>query len=118
MYVRVLVSYRTEEKDPNRTRLTVGGDRVKYPGYCGMPTVSPLTVKLLLNIMISTPGYIYMTLDTKDVYLNNTMKQSKYMRLKLSNLPEDFIKQYKLTAKTTKDGYVYIEIFKGMYGLT
>ena len=37
--------------------------------------------------------------------------------MKLSNLPKDFIKQYKLAAKTTKDGYVYIKICKGMYVL-
>ena len=39
------------------------------------------------------------------------------MRLKLSDLTEDFIKQYQITVKNTKDGYVYIKICKGMYGL-
>ena len=48
-----------------------------------------------------------MTLDIKDFYLNTPMKRSEYMRLKLSNLPKYFIKQYKLNAKTTKDGYVH-----------
>ena len=37
------------------------------------------------------------------------------MRMKLSNLPEDFLKKYKLTAKTTKDVYSYIKMCKGMY---
>ena len=36
------------------------------------------------------------------------MKWSDYMRLKLRNVPEDFINQYKITAKTTRDGYVHI----------
>ena len=45
------------------------------------------------------------------------MKWIEYMRLKLGDLPENFIKQYTLTAKTTKDGYVYIKICKGMYVL-
>ena len=31
-YVRIVVSYRPEKSDPNRTRLMVGGDRVNYPG--------------------------------------------------------------------------------------
>ena len=93
MYVRVLVSYRTEEKDPNRTRLTVGGDIVHYTEDCRTPTVDLLKVKLLLNSVISTPGSRYMTLEIKDFYLNTPMKQSDYMRLKLSDLPEDFIKQ-------------------------
>ena len=45
------------------------------------------------------------------------MKQIEYMHLKLSNLPKDFIQQYKISIKNTKDGYVYIKICKGMYGL-
>ena len=44
------------------------------------------------------------------------MKRSEYMRQKLSDLPKYFIKQLKLTSKTTKDGYVYIQICKGMCG--
>ena len=52
-YGRVLLGYRPENSDPYRTRLAVGGDRVNYPGYCGIPTVSLTTVKLLLNSIIS-----------------------------------------------------------------
>ena len=116
-YSSVLVSYGPENKDPNITRLPVGGDRVQYPRYCGTPTVSLLTVKLLLNIIISTPRDRYMTFDIEDFYPNKPMKQSEYMRLTLSNLPEDFTKQYKIIAKTSNDSYVYIKICKGMYGL-
>ena len=39
------------------------------------------------------------------------------MRLKLEDLPKDFIEEYKLRDKVSKDRYVYVEIFKGMYGL-
>ena len=58
-----------------------------------------------------------MTFDIKDFYLNMTMKLNDYMTIKLSDVPEEFIKQYKLAAKTIKEGYVYIQTFKGMYGL-
>ena len=37
-YSRVCVNYRPEKADPNRTRLTVGGNRITYPGDCGTPT--------------------------------------------------------------------------------
>ena len=37
------------------------------------------------------------------------------MKLKLSNLPADFFKHYNLNAKVTKDGYVFVEIGKGVY---
>ena len=39
------------------------------------------------------------------------------MRLKIAELPQDFIDEYKLQDKKTKDGYVYLEIRKFMYGL-
>ena len=39
------------------------------------------------------------------------------MRLKLEDLSEEFIEEHKLRDKVTKDRYVYVEIFKGMYGL-
>jgi len=45
------------------------------------------------------------------------MSRYEYMCLKLRYLPKDFVEQYNLTSKVTKDGYVYIEIRRGMYGL-
>ncbi len=45
------------------------------------------------------------------------MSQYKYMRLKLSDMPEDIIEHYKLCDIATPDGYVYCEIQQGMYSL-
>ena len=44
------------------------------------------------------------------------MTRFEYMQLKLSDLPDDVVRHYKLSAKGTKDGYVYVEIWQGMYG--
>ncbi len=38
-YGRICANYRPEKADPNRSRLTVGGDRLNVPGDCGTPTV-------------------------------------------------------------------------------
>ena len=76
-----------------------------------------LTVKLLLNSVISTKGARFMTIDIKDFYLNTPMKRFEYMRLKMKELPQDFIDEYNLQDKATPDGYVHLEIRKGMYGL-
>ena len=46
-YGRVVVSYIPEKKEPNRTRLTVGGCILHYPGDCGTPTVDLNTVNPL-----------------------------------------------------------------------
>ena len=116
-YGRVVIDYRPEKSDPYRTRLTVGGDKINYPGDCGTPTVDLLTVKLLLNSVISTAGAKFMTIDIKDFYLNTPMARYEYMRLKLSDLPEDIVEHYRLAEKVATDGYVYVEIRRGMYGL-
>ena len=116
-YGRIVVSFRPEKKDPNRVRLTVGGDRIHYPDDCGTPTAGMLTVKLLLNSVISTKNARFMTIDIKDFYLNTPMKRFEYMRLKMSEIPQDFIDEYNLQDKVTADGYVHLEIRKGMYGL-
>ena len=39
------------------------------------------------------------------------------MRLKLEDHPENFIEEYKLRDRVTKDGYFYVKIREGMYGL-
>ena len=117
-YGRIDVSYQPEKQDPNQVRLTIGGDRVNYPGNCDTPTMNMLIIKLLLNSVISTPGEKNMSIDIKDFYLNTPMLRYEYMQLKLEYLPKDFIEEYNLLRdKVTKDGYVYAKIRKGMYGL-
>jgi hypothetical protein len=44
-YGRVCVSYHPKKDDPNRTRLTVGGNRVNFPRDYGTTTVDMVTVK-------------------------------------------------------------------------
>ena len=86
-YERIVVDYRPDKANPYCTRLTVGGGRVNYPGDCGTPTLELITVKLLLNSIVSTLNEKFITIDIKYFYLNTPMAQSEYMRLKLSNLP-------------------------------
>ena len=116
-YGRVVVKYRPEKGDPYRTRLIVGGNLIVYPGDCGTPTVDLLTVKLILNSVISTPNAKFMTIDIKDFYLNTHMDRFEYMKLKLRNLSEYFFKLYNLASKVDKNGFIYLEIRRGMYGL-
>jgi hypothetical protein len=65
-YGLITCSIRPEKVDePNQTRLVVGGDRVHYPFDVGTPTANLLTVKLLINSVISTPGAIFFMMDIK-----------------------------------------------------
>ena len=54
-----------KKEEKNRTRLTVSGDQIIYPGNYATLVADLLTVKILLNSVISTDGAKCMTLDTK-----------------------------------------------------
>ncbi len=104
-------------EENKRTRLMAGGDRINYPGDTGTPTTDMTLFKMIINSVISTKGARCIMIDLKDFYLNTPMERPEYMRLKLSDIPEEIIVQYKLRDITAPEGYVYSEIMKGMYGL-
>jgi hypothetical protein len=116
-YGHVCVNYCPKKDDPNCTCLTVGGDRVNFPGDCGTPTVDMVTDKRHLNSDISTKGARYCSIDLKDFYLMTPMTRSEYMHIKIKEPPKEFITMYNLADKATSNGYLYIKIQKGMYGL-
>jgi hypothetical protein len=65
MYARIECVFCDGKKDKYRTRITMGGNLVNYPGDCGTPTADLLTVKLLLNRIISTSNSKFMTIDSR-----------------------------------------------------
>ncbi len=50
------------------TRIIVRGNSIHYPEDQGIPTVDLITVKLLLNSVISTNGAKFMAIDIKGFY--------------------------------------------------
>ncbi len=54
---------KTSELD--QTRLVAGRDRVHYPFNAGTPTANLLTIKLLINSVINTPGARFFAMDIK-----------------------------------------------------
>ena len=65
---------------------------------------------------ISTPGARFITLDIKNFYYNTPMGRYKYMKISLAMLSEEIITQYNLL-QLAPNGWVYLEIRKGMPGL-
>jgi hypothetical protein len=116
-YRRIVASIRPQKKETHCTRLTVGGDRLDYPGATSTPTAKLTTAKCVLNSTISTPNARFMVVDLKDFYLNTPLDRYKYMRLPLAMIPDEIIQQYQLQKLATPDSWIYIEIRKGMYGL-
>ena len=64
-----------EKEEKNRTRLTVGGNRINYPDEVSTPTADMLLVKILFNSVISSKGAKFMTGDIKNCYLMTPLKQ-------------------------------------------
>ena len=116
-YGQFVCSIRPEKKEQNRTRFTVGGDRINYPGEVATPTAEMLVAKMLFNSVISTKGAKFMTLDISNFYLMTPLPRPEYIRIKLSDLPDEIIKEYNLMEKVGKDNSIYIEANRGMYGL-
>ena len=57
-----------------------------------------------------------MTLVISNFYLSTPMAFPEYMRLTLKLIPQEIVDKYKLNY-IADNGWVYLKIFKGMYGL-
>ena len=97
-------------------RWTCGGDQIDYPFDVSTKTADLTTAKLLFNSVISTPDGRFMSIDLKDFYLGTPMDRYEYMRVPIWMLPAAIIEQNKLEPLFT-NGFVYVEIHRGMYGL-
>ena len=97
-------------------RITVGGDKVDYPGEVTTKTSDMVTSKPLFNSVISTEGARFMTADIKDFFLNNILPRKEYAKIPMAIIPPIIIQLYDLEVKAI-GGHVYIEISKGMCGL-
>jgi hypothetical protein len=95
----------------------VGGNNVNYLGKVATPTAEMLVAKLFLNSIISTHGAQFLTMDIANFYLMTPLKRPEYVKIKLSDIPEEIIVEYKLHNLKNADGSVYIEANRGMYGL-
>ena len=103
---------RPHKEDPDRTRITIGGNHIIYPGYVGTPTVPLELIKLILNSVLSRPGAKFACFGDKQIYLDTPMDRSEYARIKVKDIPKDFIKEYNLLPMF-HNGWIYFEIVRG-----
>ena len=116
-YGQFVCTIRPEKSEKERTRFTVGGDRINYPGEVATPTADMLVAKMLFNSVVSTAGARCMTMDISNFYLMTPLKRPEYVRIKMSDIPNEIINEYNLRDKVTKNGNIYIMAIRGMYGL-
>jgi hypothetical protein len=115
-YGEIVCDYKSHKKEKERVRLTVRGDRLDYSGDVATSTADITAFKILINITLSTKDAAMITMDIKNYYLGTPLPRFEYMKFLLSRFPEEIIQKYNLDALAV-DGWVYIEIRKGMYGL-
>jgi hypothetical protein len=94
----------------------VGGDILDYFGDVATSTAGITTFKILINRTLSTEDAAMTMMDINNYDLGTPLPRFEYMKKLLSCFPEELIQKYNLNALAV-DGWVYIEIRKGMYGL-
>ncbi len=115
-YCRIVADYRPQKADPYRIRCTVGGNLLEALGDYSAGACDLVSFKLLINSVLSNPRAKFMCLDLKNFYLNTKLKHDRYMRIRIADIPDDIINRCDLRDKVS-NGYVYVKITGGMYGL-
>ena len=110
--------YLPPQAQNHRVCLTVDGDKLDYEEDASYPAVSLLDTKILLNSVFSDAdkGARYYTVYIKNFYLNNTMKTYRYIKISIHLLTDEILEEYQINT-TVHKGCVYVEIWKGIYGL-
>ena len=88
-----------------------------FTGNISAPTAPVATAKCVFNTVVSTPGARYLLAEIKHFYLNNILTDPEFMRISLKIIPREIIDAYNLTALVKYQGWIYMHIKKGMYGL-
>ena len=78
---------RPQKAETHRTRLTVGGNWIHFPGDVTTPAADLITAKLILNSVLSTKNAEFMCADIDNFYLKKPMDRYEYMKLPLDIIP-------------------------------
>ncbi len=92
----------------------MGGNLINYPDDVGTPTTNLLLIKIFLNSVILTKGAKFANADLANFYLMTPLKRPEYAKIKLTNIPKEVIKEYKLHEYVTPDRWVYIKVIQVM----
>jgi hypothetical protein len=107
----------TQKSITQPNAIHIGGNRINYPGKVATPTAEMLVAKMLFNSVISTKGAQFTTMDISNFYLMTPLHRAEFIQIKLSDILDEFIREYKLREKATKNGSIYVRARRGMYGL-
>ena len=83
-----MAKIRPQKAETNRTKLTVGGNLINFPGDVTTPTADLIMAKLIFNIVLSPKNTNFMCADIANFYLKNLMNRYEYMKLPLDIIQE------------------------------
>jgi hypothetical protein len=83
-YANPVVNHRPQKEDPNRIRITAGGNLIKYEEGLLVRTADINTAKLHWNSVISTDDAQYKCFDIGNFYLMAALEYFKYMGIPLA----------------------------------
>jgi hypothetical protein len=89
-YGSFVVDIKDHKEEKERTRLTVWGDQIEYPGDKSTRTAGLTTTQIIINSVISTLGAKFLVIDIKIFYLNTP---SNYLNIWSSTYRPSFRKQ-------------------------
>ena len=86
-----MAKIRPQKAETHRTRLTMGGNLINFPGDVTTPTAYLITAKFIFKSVLSTKKSKFMCTDIANFYLNNPMNIYEHMKLPLDIIPEEII---------------------------
>ena len=75
------------------------------------------TINLLLSSVVSSIWVKFMEAYVKTFHLNTPMDEPEYMKIPVRLVPDEIKVGYKVS-EFEHSGYVYVQINKGVYGLS
>jgi hypothetical protein len=92
-YGSFVVDIKDHKEEKERTRLTVGGYQIEYPGDKSTRTAGLTMAKILINSVISYQGAKFLVIDIHNFYLNTPLGRFEYMVINLASLPQEAIEK-------------------------
>ena len=93
-YTLVVCKVRPQKEDPDRTQITISGNRIYYPVDVGTPTASLELFELLVNSYLSRNGARFVCFYIKNFYLGTPLDRPEYAHIHRKDIPKEFIAEY------------------------
>ncbi len=115
-YIKFVASVTRKKMSPTASEPLSAATSSTITDDVGTPTADLLLIKIFLNSVISTDGARFATAGLSNFYLMTPLKRPEYGRVKMTDIPDKIINEYKLNEKAI-DGWVNFKVVQGTYGL-